>query len=827
MKTTGVRFFLFVSFSLFVFGLSAQERSNRNGQRPGGKGEMPKRIVKGKVLDANSERPLEYATITLFSLRDSSLVTGGITDVAGNFQLETRPGRFFGKIEFLGYQAFVTTVIKLGKENNMADLGTVSLLPDAEMLAEVEVRAEKSEMQFLLDKKVFNVGKDLSTTSSSAAELLDNVPSVAVDIDGGITLRGSGNVRILIDGKPSGLIGVGDTDGLRQIPANLIDKVEVITNPSARYEAAGTSGIINIILRKERKKGINGSFDFSTGWPFQYGAAINLNYRREKFNLFVNYGISQRNAPGEGFLDQNFYRQDTTFITEQERGIDRSGLSNNIRLGSDFFLGKKSSLTTSFTYRLSNENNLSTINYRDFINNKANPTLLTQRTDDELEDETDITFALNYEKEFDRKGQKLTTDFQYETSGELEFSDFTERYSMPDGSSTGIPDLKQRGEIDESLTEFLLKADYVYPFGENGKFETGYRGSLRQIRNDYTIAQFNDTEWEVIGDFTNDFIYDENIHAIYSIYGNKIKKFQYQLGLRGEYTDIKTELVKTGVTNPRDYFNLFPNATFTYDLPAKNAVQISYSRRITRPRFWYLNPLLSFSDARNPFVGNPNLNPELTHSTELSHIKYFAKGTLTSSIYYRYTTGVMQRIRKVVNEQSALSFPINLSTEDAYGLEVTYSYTIAKWWRLNGDFNFFRSIIEGEYEGQNFDRDDYSWRSRFSSKLTLWKKLDTQIRFNYRAPIESVQGRRLAIYTADLGFSIDVLKGKGTVTLNARDLFNTRKRRSYSYGANFDSYGEFQWRSRQIKLNFNYRLNQKKKRGGQRGGGNYGGGEEF
>ncbi len=813
-------------FALFIgVQLSAQERGNRGGQGPRGGGSIKKK-VKGMVLDASTQQALEYATITIYSKRDSSVVTGGITDGEGKFSIDTRPGRFFGKIEFLGYQAFNIPMIDLGKEKMEADLGTISLNPDAEMLAEVEVRAEKSEMQFLLDKKVFNVGKDLSTTSSSAADLLDNVPSVAVDIDGGVTLRGSGNVRILIDGKPSGLIGVGDANGLRQIPANMIDKVEVITNPSARYEAAGTTGIINIVLRKEKKKGLNGSIDLSTGLPKQIGAAINFNLRKEKFNLFLNYGLSWRNNPGGGFTDQNFYRGDSTFITEQTRSIDRSGLSHNIRFGSDFFLGKKSTLTTSFSYRISDENNLSEVHYLDFINTKENLLLETTRTDDEREDETDITLALNFEKTYDRKGQKLTADFQYETSGEVESSDFLERYLNANGAPTGSPNLQQKGLIDESNSEFLLKADYVHPFGENGKFETGYRGSLRQIRNDFEVQEFADNLWGVLPNLSNDFIYNENIQGVYALYGNKMQKFSYQIGLRGEYTDIKTELVKTNEKNPRSYFNLFPNATFTYDLPAQNAIQLSYSRRITRPRYWYLNPFLSFSDARNPFVGNPDLDPELTHSVELAHLKYFEKGSISTGIYYRHTDDVIQRVRVVTDETNALTLPQNLGIEDAFGIEFTYNYNIEKWWSVNGEFIFFRSIIDGMAENQNLDRDAYSYKTRLTSKMTIWKKLDTQFRFNYRGPIESVQGRSLAVYNLDFGLSLDVLKNKGTLTLSARDLLNTRKRRAFTSGENFDTYSEFQWRSRQINLNFNYRINQKKKRGGQRGAYD-GGGEGF
>ena len=804
--------------ALLLCFLWTTKGSAQPGSRPGG---PPARSVKGQVIDADSGRPLEYATLTLYALRDSSMVTGGISDASGQLNIQTRPGRYWARIEFLGYQTLDIPQIDLGKGKTMADLGKLSLLPDAQVLAEVEVRAEKSELQFALDKKVFNVGKDLANTTSSVAELLDNVPSVAVDIDGGVTLRGSGNVRILIDGKPSGLIGVGDTDGLRAIPSNLIERVEVITNPSARYEATGTTGIINIVLRKERKKGLNGSFDATVGVPAQLGAAINLNYRRESVNLFFNYGLRWNNNPGGGSSVQEFFRGDTTFLSQQNRGIDRSGLSNNFRFGADYFLGKKSTLTAAFTYRLGNEDNLSELEYLDFINSLDNLILRTDRSDDELEDEQDGMGSLNFRRTFDREGQELTVDFQYERSGEIESSELTERYFNPDNLASGDPNLQQRTSIDESNTEWLLKADYVHPFGGEGKFEAGYRGSLRQIRNDYKTEERNDEGWQTLERFTNSLIYDENIQAVYLSLGNKHGKFSYQAGLRAEYTDIQTRLLKTGETNPRDFLNLFPSANLTYDLPAQNAIQFSYSRRITRPRFWYLNSFLTFSDARNLFQGNPDLNPEFTHALELGHLKYFGSGSISSSIYYRYTDGKIDRIRDVESNVTAFITPENLLSENAFGLEFTYNFTLAKWWRTNGDFNFFRSIVDGSNFSENFSHDDYSWSTQVTNRWTIGKGCSSQLRFRYIGPIETTQGLRKAIYNFDLGISLDVFRGKGTLTLNARDLFNTRVRRYITEGDNFRVDGDFQWRSRQISLNLNYRLNQKKKRGRPRG--NYGG----
>ncbi|MEL6945192.1 MAG: carboxypeptidase regulatory-like domain-containing protein, partial [Bacteroidota bacterium] len=331
------------------------------GERPGG-GERPMIEITGTVLDDETESPLGYATVTLFSKRDSSVIAGTITDEAGQFKIETRPGKLFAKVEFISYQAVTIEQIPFERGKRSIDLGTISLAADATTLAEVEVRAEKSEMQMMLDKRVFNVGKDLANMGGSAVEILDNVPSVTVDVEGAVSLRG-GAVRILVDGKPSGLVNADNTNGLRSIPANLIERIEVITNPSARYEAEGMTGIINIVLKKDKKKGVNGSFDVNVGYPENFGAAANLNFRRNKLNFFANYGVRYRKNPGIGLAEQERLRRDTLFFTDIARDSRRGGWSNNIRLGADYFFTDNDILTTSFLYSYGIEDNITELEY--------------------------------------------------------------------------------------------------------------------------------------------------------------------------------------------------------------------------------------------------------------------------------------------------------------------------------------------------------------------------------------------------------------------------------------------------------------------------------
>ena len=805
-----------------------QGQINDSSENPAGS--EIKANITGKVIDAQTNKVLDYATVTLYSVKDSAMVTGVITDGDGAFEIETQTGEYYAKIEFISYQARFIDNIVLEKGKTKVDLGTIELNPDAAVLAEVEVRAEKSEMQMTLDKRVFNVGKDLANQGGTAAELLDNVPSVAVDVEGNVSLRGNQNVRILINGKPSGLIGVGDNNGLRQIPTNLIEKIEVITNPSARYEAEGMTGIINIVLRKDKKSGLNGSFDITAGHPANYGAAINMNYRKDKINFFGSYGLSYRISPGGGSLYQEFYKNDTTFILDQNRDRERGGLSNSFRFGSDYFINSKNTLTASLTYRVSDEDNFSEIIYKDYLNDYPTNFLgSTIRTDNEKENEYALEYAINYKKTFDKKDQVFTFDVQFADDSETESSAFLEKYYDRFGESTGEPDLQQRSRNEEGNKRWLIKMDYVHPFSKDGKFEIGYQSTLRDITNDYKVEEFDDVNWKSLERFTNNFIYDENIHAAYAGFGNKHRQFSYQFGLRAEYSDVSTKLLNTGQYNPREYFDLFPSVFLTYDLPKENSVQISYSRRINRPRFWFLNPFFTFSDSRNQFAGNPDLDPEYTNSFEITHIKYWGEASLSSAVYYRHTTGLMQRVREILDEEegTTITLPRNLATEDAFGAEFTFSYSPFKWWRLNGDWNFFRSIVDGSNESQSFAADNYSWFTRMTSRMTVLNETDIQVRLNYRAREQTVQGTREPLFHVDLGFSRDIFKKNGTLTLSVRDLFNSRIRRYTSFGDNFFAEGDWRWRVRSVDLTLNYRLNQKKSR--QRGGrnGNWQGGGGF
>ena len=783
----------------FVLLLSAFVPTVVVGQS-GGKG-----TVSGKVLDGE-DQPLAFVSVALYQQNDSSLVGGSVTDGAGDFAVQAPAGVYFLRMNFLSFEERTVPDLDL-KSGSSLHLGQLTMQEGALGLDEVKVSAERAEMELKLDKRVFNVAQDVRSVASNASEILDNLPSVAVDVEGNVSLRGSENVRILVDGKPSGLVGVGSGDGLRNLQGSMIERVEVITNPSARYDAEGEVGIINIVLKKEQQKGFNGSFTLNSGWPTRYGAAFQVNYRKNRLNLFSSFGFDYNENPGSGFSNQTFFQPDTLFSYARTREHLRTGYAGNLRMGADYSLSKRSTLTGTLRYSLGERLNTATLNYRDF--NQQNELVQTVvRTDEEEEGQSDLEFNLLFRKTFAQKDREWTTDFRWERDFDNELSDLLEVSDQP-----LVADLIQRSENDENQEDFLFQSDYIHPLGPDGRFETGVKATFRNIENDFVVEQqASDGVWQPLDSFNNRFLYQENIYAAYVMYGNKVGRLSYQAGLRYEYSDISTELRVTNETNPRQYDGFFPSLHFSYETENGPTWQLSYSRRLTRPRFRLLLPFFTFSDPRNFFSGNPNLDPEYTNSYEAGALQYFEKGSILGSVYYRHRTDIFQRITLPDSLGNTRIFPINLGVEDVYGLELNGSYTPWEWWRINTSFNLFQSILVGSYEGRPLNADAFAWTSNGSSKWSINKKTELQVSYNYRARRRTTQGIRKALYAIDIGASREVFQGKGTLSFNLRDVLNSRVRLVITDQPDFYSENEFQWRARFFQISLNYRINQKKQR---------------
>lgn len=777
--------------------------------------------ISGRVLD-DQQDPLPGASVVL--KQGQQIISGTVTEVDGNFELYVEAGTYDLEISFIAFENQSREIV-VNPEGKL-ELGTIALRGSATSLNEVVVESKAALMEFQQDKRVFNVSADLSSVGSNASDILNNVPSVSVDIEGSVSLRGSNNVRILIDGKPSGLIGSDPATALRQLPANMIERIEVMTNPSARYDAEGEAGIINIVLKKKRDSGFNGNFDVSAGYPDNYGTTAGVNYRSGKINWFSNASIGYRRSPGGGFTEQIYDGPDTNSRSYITRDQSRGGTSGTFRVGADYTVAPNQTLTGAFLYQASSGLNNADITYDDY---DAYDLLISQtlRRDDELEEEQRLEGDLHWEKTYENKDHKWTADFSFQDNDDREASDIVQDTLLLNGLIPNEATVVQKVTNQEDEQNILIQTDYVHPLGEKRSFELGAKAGIRNIINNYSVEERTDGgEFVSLPTFTDNFRYVENIYAVYGIYNDVIgSDLTYQLGLRTEYTDIAT-VQGNNDPNDKNYINFFPSAFFTWKINPVNDLQLNYSRRISRPWFRLLLPFSNYSDPRNFRTGNPDLDPEFTDSYEMGFMHYWERASLYSGIYYRHRTGTIDRIIRldsVVNGVSYTSLiPINLAVQDAYGFEFNLNYDIAEWYTLNANLNVFYATTTGSFEGVDYGNQNFTSTGRLTNRVSFWES-NFQLSYNFQAPQTTAQGRSLAINSMDVAWSKDILKGNGTLTISVRDAFNSRRRRSFAYGEDWESYGEFQWRQRQWLLSFSYRINQKKKRGGE-GGGEYSGG---
>lgn len=788
-----------ITLLLFCFSLLGYAQSGK-----------AKLKVTGKVIEKNSKQPLEYATITLKNTANPKMIAGGVTNNKGEFTIDVSSGTYDIIVEFISFKS--TTI----KEKNITEnlsLGTIGLAEDAAQLNEVVVRAEKTTVDIKLDKKVYNVGSDLMVKGGTVSDVLDNIPSVAVDAEGNVSLRGNENVRILIDGRPSNAINI--TEALRLIPADAIEKVEVVTNPSARYDAEGGGGLLNIILKKGKNQGFNGTFIANTGYPDNHGISGTLNYKTEKFNLFTTQGYNYRNNPGNGLTNSKYFNTDGSVknYVYEDRSNDRFNNAYNGTAGIEWYIDKSTSWTNSINYRKSNGNNEDNVfqdNYdKDFVYE-----FTRNRLNKEDSDSENFEFASNFIKNFKKEGHKLSVDISISSNKDLNSALISDKTTIDPVAKLD----DSRNNQDQKRNLFVV--DYVLPLGKGQQFEAGYRGDFTNLNTDYAVTS-NGVPVDI---FTNFLEYKERINAFYTQYGVKVNKLSMLFGLRYEDSNIDINFLKTNDFTTKKYGNLFPSAFFTYELSDKSSASISYSKRIQRPRGRFLNPFNNFSSNINIFVGNPDLDPALTDAIDFGYIKRWEKLTLSTSLYYNTTKDAFQFVRRdsgeTVNGITVIeSSPINLGTEMRTGFEVNLNYSPYKWWKLNSNFNFFAVQTRGDYEYttskgeiivQNFDFDATSWSTRLTSKITLPAKIDWQTNLTYNGPQDNAQGKRLGILAMNLGFSKDILKDKATVAFNVNDVFNSRKMMSEVLIQRVESYSEMQFRERQFTLSFTYRFNKAK-----------------
>jgi|TARA_B110000211_G_scaffold58673_1_gene65647 hypothetical protein len=770
-------------------------------------------IVTGTVTDSETNIPLEYATISVFNVNSEDAINGVITDSNGEFSIELSKGNYDFKVEFISFKIKYYRNITV---NNPLSLGTIELSIDENILDEIEVIGEKTEIEIKLDKTVYNIGKDLTLKGSSVSDVLDNLPSIEVDIEGNVSLRGNESVRILINGKPSGLVGISSNEALKQFPSESVEKVEVITSPSARYNAEGTAGIINIILRRSKLTGFNGSLSLNSGYPERYGVSANLNYRTKKLNFFNNIGYNTRTSEGS-FVNETEYYTDqaiNNFLNENGvRGSERN--SNYLNTGIEYFISDKTSVVGSYVFRKSDGFTNNTNNVNQNFNSISK---FSERLEKESEIDDTNEFSINLTHDFNKEGHVLTMDYQKEKSSENENGFISNSQLKPILTKY----LSEKVNTDEIQESELFKIDYVLPIKKDGQFELGFRRSNQHQDIDY-LAKNEDLNGNFINDLnlSNTLLYNEKVNAFYTQYGNKKNKFSFLLGLRYEESKTTVKQLANNTNNVKNYNDFFPTLNLSYQIKEDETITFGYNRRIRRARSYFINPFPSKSSATNIFQGNPNIDPTYSNGIDLGYLKRYEKLTLNGSIYYRKETGVFTFISEntgdfvLVNEilvPVLRRTPINLASNKQIGLELNANFNQSKNWRLNGSLNFYESETLGEYMGIVYDSKNLTWSGRLSNNLKLFSSVDWQTSFRYRAPQKTAVSERKASIYSNTAFSKDLLKDKITLTFKVNDIFETGKWRIESFNENYRSYSESNWRGgRTLELNLIYRFNQKKK----------------
>jgi outer membrane receptor protein involved in Fe transport len=636
---------------------------------------------------------------------------------------------------------------------------------------------------------------------------------VTVDIDGTLSMRGSSNVTILVDGKPSGLSGLSSSAILEQIPASSIERIEVITNPSAKYDPDGMSGIINIIMKKKKEKGYNGMISVTTGTGNKYNGSVNMNFRREKLNLFGSYDMRQNKRKGNShFQRQTIFNDTLTFLDTYENSSN-NGLSNNIRGGFDYLFNDFNSVTLSLFTNVSYGNDdeygksaeldsiMQPYSYYDNFNK--------ERSNDKSSD-----YNLNYRKTYEKKGKEWTIDAIYSSSASNEHNYITTQFY--DSQHIPVSDLPllRHTLTDETSNVFTIQSDYINPLSEKSRLEAGFKSIIRAIDSDYKCDSFvynGFNKWQYDSLQSNLFVYNEQLHSAYGIFSGSVTNLEYQAGLRFEQAFTRSSQKTSNENFTNDYFNVFPTLHLSYKIKNNNSLQLSYSRRINRPSAHHLNPFVDKSMVSVYHFGNPRLTPEYVNTYEAGYLKYWDKTSLNTTAFYRQINDIIQRYVYLVqiNDSTQIQYATekNMSRGISYGLEVVLQQDIFKWWNINLNYSYFRNKIEGDADGTALTNSNYTWNTKLNSSMTVWKNLDIQLIGNYRAPMVNIQGVMQAMYNVDVALKKDFFRGNMSVSIRASDIFNTQQFNMHRTGEGLIIDMKRKRESRIVYIGLTYRIN--------------------
>ena len=793
------RILVLIFLAFIVVSVSANENE----------GEIKKGGVKGFVIDASSKVPLEYATIAIKNKLTNKL-DGTITDQTGFFRMNGLDlGTYSVEITFIGYQSISLPEFELTAKNNFKDLGQIIIAPSSQNIDEVVVVSDRPTVSYKIDKKVINVSQQHTSASGTAVELLETIPSVTVDITGTVSLRGSTSFTVLIDGKPTVL---EPSEALNQIPASAIENIEIITNPSAKFDPDGSSGIINIITKKNQLQGVTGLINLTGGYFDQYGGDFLLNFRKERFNFYIGGDINNRNMYGKSENKNRTSNNDTSTIVLSDGIFNRGGLTYGFRGGIDFTINPKNTLSISGRYGYRSMNNST---FSDYIVSTNPSTIITEYTSKNIFERGGDFYSINldFSHKFAQKGHELI--FQLNT----DYRNFTEdsKNQLFDDNNT-ITFGKKTIE-DGTGTSYRAKVDYTLPIGEKDKLEAGYQAKLSSSEDLNKVNSYDPLSgnYYLIDSLTHNVNNIDDVHSLYTTYSGVLGDFGYQIGLREEYTYRVIELIGENQNFTLDQWDFFPTLHFSYQLPKEQQVMVSYTRRIQRPRGWDLEPFETWIDKFTVQKGNPSLKNEYIDSYELSYQILFGKNTFSIDIYDRKTNNKIERVKKSYPDQDnvILQTSENVGFDNSLGTELMFGFDLYKWLRLDLMGNIYSYKIEGEFEYEindsifieDFSEESFNWNTRINATFKLGKNSRIQLNNMYNSPSVSAQGEREGFIVTTLAYKQDFFKNKMSVTLQARDIFNTAGHEFTSKGSDFYSYSKFEPYSPMISVALTWRLN--------------------
>lgn len=759
----------FLCLIFTVFSLSVYSQNKTTGT-----------VIKGVITDKASGTALESATIQVFKSEDSSLYNGASSDKNGNFIIYDIPeGLYTVKVSYIGYATAVAKNVKANKEKKEIDFGTIKLEVNSEMIQEINVEGEAPTMTMEGGKKIYDAKKDLTAQNGNVLDMLKNIPSISVDNDGNVSMKGNSNVKILIDGKPSALLSNG-TQVLQNIPASAIDKVEIISNPSAKYEAEGISGIINLVMKQnENKNAYSGNVKVNGGTEDKYNFSTGGSMKKGKFSLNGNYSYWNYNLPGRSTIDRTSLLSFESRLTNQEMLWHYKGISHYGSFGVDYDIDKLNTLSlvaNVFQYN----RNIANMNSLKFFNaNNINTYNFRNNNNDEKEG-LNLDATLTYTKKFETKGKELSTFINFSRRREdapISYANF---------DTTNIPYYTKKDSY--FIFKFLNgQADYTHPLSENGKIETGLKSNARLINGElkYTYLDNLSGLWLPTAGKDNDADYTDIISAAYVTYSNKYKDFSYEAGLRSEHTYLDFSIMSGTQKYNRDYIDLFPSLSLTQSIGKENQIQLSYSRRINRPGLYSLNPFVEQFDEFTKRSGNPYLNPEYTHSIELGYTRYLPFGSVTLTTSYRNTIDEIYYISSVDSNGVSFSRPENLGKSNSYGAELILQGGFAKWWTYNGSAEYYSSNIFNNSGINNFDKTYTSWRARLSTNAAIPNIVDIQLFYLFVGKQVTSQGEINPFQMFNISVQKSFFDKKLILGIRVNDLFNQQKFNMLFSGGDF------------------------------------------